>query len=62
MKTPLDETAIRTMVDGLKTHDPEITNEAVQKRIRGNLESQGFHWSEDLERKIRYCFHINPTQ
>ena len=61
MNTLLDETAIRMMVDGLKTSDPDITNENVQKRIRGNLESQGFQWSEALERKIRYCVHINPN-
>jgi hypothetical protein len=25
------------------------------------LESQGFQWNEDLERKISYCVHINPN-
>jgi hypothetical protein len=62
MNTLLDETAIRTMVNGLKTNDPQITNENVQKRIRGNLESQGFQWNEALERKIQYCVRINPVQ
>ena len=61
MSTQLTETAIRMMVDGLKTKEPEITDENVKKRIRGSLESQGFEWSEALGRKISYCVHINPN-
>jgi hypothetical protein len=60
MKTLLNETEIRMLVEGLKTQDPDITNEDVQKRIRGNLVLQGFEWSDEMERKIRYCLHINP--
>ena len=60
MKTLLNETEIRTMVNGLKTKDPELTNENVQKTIRCSLVLQGFPWSEDMERKVRYCIHINP--
>ncbi len=61
MKTLLTETEIRMMVNGLKTKDPNITNEDIQKQIRGSLVLQGFAWSEDMERKIRYCIHINPN-
>jgi hypothetical protein len=60
MNTLLNEMEIRTMMKGLKTKDPNITNENVQKRIRCNLVLQGFSWSEDMERKIRYCININP--
>lgn len=60
MKTLLNETEIRTMVNGLKTEDPNITNENVQRKIRCSLVLQGFLWSEDLERKVRYCIRINP--
>jgi hypothetical protein len=60
MKTLLNETEIRMMVNGLKTKDPNITSEDIQKRIRGSLVLQGFDWSGDLERKIRYCIRINP--
>jgi hypothetical protein len=60
MKTVLNETEIRTMVNGLKTKDPNITNENVQKKIRCSLVLQGFSWSEDMGRKIRYCININP--
>jgi hypothetical protein len=59
MNIPLNETEIRRIVDGLKTKDPDITNDNLKKRVRGSLESQGFQWNEDLERKIRYCVHIN---
>ena len=59
MNTPLNETEIRRIVDGLKVKDPDITNDNLKKRVRGSLESQGFQWNEDLERKIRYCVHIN---
>jgi hypothetical protein len=60
MKTLLSETEIRIMVNGLKTKDPDITGENIQKSIRGNLVLQGFDWSEDMERKVRYCIRINP--
>lgn len=61
MNTLLSETEIRIMVNGLKTSDPNITSENIQKRIRGILVLKGFEWSEDVERKIRYCIHINPN-
>lgn len=61
MNTLLKETEIRMIVDGLKTKDPEITNDTLKTRVRGSLESQGFQWNEDLERKISYCVHINPN-
>lgn len=60
MKTLLSETEIRMMVNGLKTKDPHITGENIQKSIRGSLVLQGFEWSEEMERKIRYCVRINP--
>ncbi len=61
MKTLLSETEIRTMVNALKIKDSNISSEEVQKRIRGNLVLQGFAWNEEMERKIRYCVHINPN-
>lgn len=61
MKTPLNETEIRTMVNGLKSEDPNITTEEVVKKIRGSLVLQGVAWNEDVDRKIRYCIHINPN-
>jgi hypothetical protein len=60
MKTLLSETEIRIMVNGLKIKDPNITGENIQKSIRGNLVLQGFDWSEDMEKKVRYCIRINP--
>jgi hypothetical protein len=60
MNTLLNELEIRTMMNGFKTKDPNITNEDVQKKIRSSLVLQGFLWSEDMERKIKYCIHINP--
>jgi hypothetical protein len=60
MKTPPNEREIRMMVNGLKTEDPNITSDDIQKKIRGNLVLQGFGWSEEMERKIRYCIRINP--
>jgi hypothetical protein len=62
MRTLLNEAEIRMMMDGLKTEEPEITKENLQKKIRGGLVLQGFTWSEDMERKIRYCIQINPTR
>jgi hypothetical protein len=61
MKTLLNETEIRMMMHGLKTEEPDITSEILQKKIRGGLVLQGFAWNEDMERKIRYCIQINPT-
>jgi hypothetical protein len=61
MKTLLNETEIRTMVNALKIKDSNISSEEVQKRIRSNLVLQGFTWNEEMERKIRYCVHINPN-
>ncbi len=61
MNTLLNETGIRKIVDGLKTKEPDITNDTLKTRVRGNLESQGFQWNEDLVRKISYCVHINPN-
>jgi hypothetical protein len=61
MKTLLNETEIRMMVNGLKTKDPNITNEDVQEKIRASMVLQGFEWSEDMGRKIRYCININPN-
>lgn len=60
MNTLLNEMEIRTMVNGLKTKDPNITNKDVQNEIRCRLILQGFLWTDDMERKIRYCIHINP--
>ena len=61
MKTLLNETEIRMLVNGVKTKDPNITNENVLKTIRGSLVLQGVAWSEEMDRKIRYCIHINPN-
>jgi hypothetical protein len=61
MNTCLKETEMRTIMNGLKDEDPEITSENLQKKIRGGLVLQGFMWSEEMERKIRYCIQINPT-
>lgn len=61
MKTLLNETEIRMMVNGLKTKDPNITKEDAQEKIRASMVLQGFEWSEDMERKIRYCININPN-
>ena len=61
MNTLLKEMEIRMLMNGLKTEEPAITNENLQKKIRGGLVLQGFAWSEEMERKIRYCIQINPT-
>ena len=61
MNTLLKEMEIRTMMNELKTEEPDITNDNLQKKIRGGLVFQGFAWSEEMERKIRYCIQINPT-
>ena len=60
MKTLLGETELRMMVNGLKIKNPDITSENIQKSIRGRLVLQGLEWSEEMERKIKYCIHINP--
>jgi hypothetical protein len=61
MNTPLNEAAIRGMIEAVRKTDPQITSEDVIKRIRASRESQGEAWSEDLERKVRYCIQIDPT-
>jgi len=61
MNTPLNEAAIRGMIEGMRKTNPDITSEEVIKKIRASRESQGLVWSEDLERKIRYCIQINPS-
>ena len=61
MNTLLKEMEIRMMMNGLKTEEPAITNENLQKKIRGGLVLQGFAWNEEMERKISYCIQINPT-
>ena len=61
MNTPLNEAAIRGMIEAVRKTDPQITSEDVIKRIRASRESQGQVWSEDLEKKIRYCIQIDPT-
>jgi hypothetical protein len=60
MNALLNETELRTMVNGLKNSDPNITSKNIQKKIRSSLVLKGLEWSEDLERKIRYCIYINP--
>lgn len=61
MNTPLNETEIRKIIDGLKAKDPDITDDNLKKSARGSLESLGVQWNEGLERKIKYCVHINPN-
>jgi len=61
MNTPLNEAAIRGMIESVRNTNPNITSEDVIKKIRASRESQGLVWSEDLERKIRYCIQINPN-
>lgn len=61
MRTVLTEAEIRMMLNELKSQDPNITNEDAQKKIRGNLVLQGFEWSEEMERRVRYCININPN-
>jgi len=61
MNTPLNEAAIRGMIEAIRKSSPHITSEDVIKKIRASRESQGLAWSEDLERKIRYCIQINPN-
>ena len=56
-----NEVEMRTIIEGIKNSDPKITTENIIKRIRASWESQGIQWSEDLERKIRYCVQINPN-
>jgi hypothetical protein len=61
MNTPLNEAAIRGMIEAIRKTDPQITSEDVVKKIRASRESQGQVWSGDLERKIKYCIQIDPT-
>lgn len=62
MRAQINEAEMRAMVEGLKIKDPDITNEYIVKRVRLNLESEGCGWSEDWERKVMYCIHINPNK
>jgi len=61
MNTPLTETALRGMIEAIRKTEPQITSEEVIKKIRVSRESQGQVWTEDLERKVRYCIQIDPT-
>lgn len=61
MRTQITEAEMRAVVEGLKIKNPDITNEYIVGRVRLNLESEGFGWSVDLERKVMYCIHINPN-
>ncbi len=61
MNTPLNELAIRRMIEAIREANPEITSEEIIKTIRASRESQGQAWTEDFERKIRYCIQINPN-
>jgi hypothetical protein len=61
MNASLNEAEIRAIIEGLRKTDPNITIENVLNRIRTGRESQGLHWNEGLERKIRYCVNINPN-
>ena len=62
MRTQINEAEMRAMVEGLKVKNPDIKNEYIVKRVGLNLESEGCGWSEDLERKVMYCIHINPNK
>ena len=61
MSAPLNESEIRAIIEDLRKTDPNITTENVIKRIRASRESQGLQWSEDLDRKVRYCIQIDPN-
>jgi hypothetical protein len=61
MKAQITEVEMRGMVDGLKVKNPDITSEHIVRMVRLNFECEGFGWSEDLERKVKYCIHINPS-
>jgi len=61
MSNAPDESEIRGLVAGMREKHPEITNENVIKMARTHLELAGREWTRDLERKIRYCIHIDPT-
>ena len=56
-----DESEIRGLVAGMRKKRPEITNENVMQMARTHLELAGRKWTTDLERKIRYCIHIDPN-
>jgi hypothetical protein len=62
MRTQINEVEMRAMIEGLKVNNPDITIEHIVRRVRLNLESEGREWSEDLERKVMYCIHINPNK
>jgi hypothetical protein len=61
MNTPPNEAAIRRMIEAIRETNPDITSEEIIKTIRASRESQGQAWTEDFERKIRYCIQIDPN-
>jgi len=61
MKAKITEAAMREMVEGLKVKNTDITSEHIVRIVRLTFEGEGFQWSEDLERKVKYCIHINPN-
>ena len=61
MKTQITEAEMREMVEGLKVRNSDATSEHIIKMVRLNLECEGFGWSQDLERKVKYCININPN-
>lgn len=61
MNTPPNEAAIRRMIEAIREANPGITSEEIIKIIRASRESQGQAWTEDFERKIRYCIQIDPN-
>ncbi|HTV42811.1 MAG TPA: hypothetical protein VMF08_19760 [Candidatus Sulfotelmatobacter sp.] len=61
MKTQITEAEMREMVEGLKVRNSDTTSEHIIRMARLNLECEGFGWSQDLERKVKYCININPN-
>lgn len=52
---------MREIVGELKGENSDRTSEHIVRLARLNLECEGFGWNEDLERKVKYCIHINPS-
>lgn len=61
MKTQITEAEMREMVERLKVRNSDTTSEHIIRMVRLNLEYEGFEWSQDLERKVKYCININPN-
>ncbi|HUA64941.1 MAG TPA: hypothetical protein VME24_03775 [Alphaproteobacteria bacterium] len=61
MKTQITEAEMREMVDELKVRNSGTSSEHIIRRVRLNLECEGFGWSDALERKVKYCININPN-